>query len=117
MHVYRRRQGRDALRWATAQPELAARLAERLDSVDLPPDVLSRQEVQEQLLLALTELDSEDQELLIGFYFDGRTQAALAGVLGISERAIEGRLYRARRALRDRLAHLEPEENGHDPAR
>jgi RNA polymerase sigma factor CnrH len=94
--------------WIAAQPELARMLAQRFDTEALPAEVLARREVQQQLLLALTELASEEQELLIGFYFESQSHAALAERLSISERAVEGRLYRARQALRDRLAHLEP---------
>ncbi len=69
-------------------------------------EALARKEVQDQLLLALTGLSGDAQELLIGSYFEGRSHAELASMLNVSERAIEGRLYRARVALRDKLAHL-----------
>jgi RNA polymerase sigma factor (sigma-70 family) len=95
---------------AAADPALARALAERLDTELLPDELLARKEARDQLLLALTELSSDEQELLVAFYFDGHSQAALAEKLGLSERAVEGRLYRARLALRDRLAHLEPWE-------
>ena len=86
---------------------MAQSLATRFDTEDLPEQELARKEVQEQLLLALTELSSEAQEVLIGAYFEGRSQAELAARLGISPRAVEGRLYRARLALRDRLGGME----------
>jgi RNA polymerase sigma-70 factor (ECF subfamily) len=82
-------------------------LARRIDTEDLPEEVLLRKEVQDQLLLAMTALPSEVQELLIGFYFEGHSQVELAATRGVSERAIEGRLYRARLAFRDKLADLE----------
>jgi RNA polymerase sigma-70 factor (ECF subfamily) len=90
---------------------LARSLGERLDTEDLPDEVLARKEVQEQLLLALSELPSAEQELLIGFYFDGHPQARLAEMFGLTERAVEGRLYRARLALRDRLTGCELNED------
>jgi RNA polymerase sigma factor (sigma-70 family) len=90
-----------------ADPALARVLAERFDNEELPLDVLTRREVQDHVLLALTALPAGEQELLIGFYFEGRSQHELAAGLGISERAVEGRLYRARLALRDTLAHLD----------
>ncbi len=87
---------------------LARELADRLATEELPVKTLERKEVRDQLLLAVTALPSADQELVVGFYFDGRTQGELAAATGLSERAIEGRLYRARRALQDKLRHLEP---------
>ena len=87
--------------------DLARSLARRFDEEELPLDVLARREVHDQLLLALTELPADEQTLLIGFYFEGRPQRELAATLGIGERAVEGRLYRARLALRDKLAHFE----------
>jgi len=89
-----------------AQPDLARRLAQRFDTEDLPPETIARKEVQDQLLLAITEMTGDEQTLLIGRYFEGRTHTELAAILNISERAVEGRLYRARIALREKLAHL-----------
>lgn len=88
-------------------PALAGELAERLASEDLPIDVLQRREVRDQLLLALTSLAASEQDLIVGHYFEGRSFADLAGAHGLTPRAIEGRLYRARSALRERLRHLE----------
>lgn len=101
-----RRRGRDALAGAVADPRLAAQIAAQMDEADLPDELLTRREARDQLLLALTSLPAELQELIIAFYFDGRSQADLARLHKMSERAVEGRLYRARLALRDRLAHL-----------
>jgi RNA polymerase sigma-70 factor (ECF subfamily) len=100
-----RRSGRQNGR--LADPDLARFLARRFDEQELALDLLARQEVQDQLLLALTELPADEQALLIGFYFEGQTQRELATALGIGERAVEGRLYRARAALRDKLARLQ----------
>ena len=90
-----------------AAPHLAAELAERLTRAELPVDVLERQEVRDQLLLALTELPAADQELIVAHYFLGQPHAELATTSGASVRAVEGRLYRARAALREKLQHLE----------
>jgi RNA polymerase sigma factor (sigma-70 family) len=86
-------------------PELAADLADRLVSEELPPELLERKEVQDQMLLAITELTADEQELIVEHYFHDRSHAQLADRLGLSPRAIEGRLYRARQALRERLRH------------
>ncbi len=107
LREHRRRKSRAPLDGAVAEPELARALAQRFDTEELPPELLARKEVRDQLLLALTELPAADQELLAGFYFEGRCQADLAALLSMSVRAVEGRLYRARLALRDKLAHLQ----------
>lgn len=87
--------------------DLAARLADRLVSADLPAEQLQQREVRDQLLLAMTALPADDQALIIGCYFQNESHQALATRWGVSERAIEGRLYRARQALRQHLASLD----------
>ena len=51
-------------------------------------------------MLAITALDADAQEIVIARYVDDASHAQLAARFGVSERAIEGRLYRARQALR-----------------
>jgi len=92
-----------------ADPALAGELAERLICADMPAEIVERRETKDQLLLAITGLPAADQALIIGHYFDGRSHAELADELGAGERAIEGRLYRARQALRTKLKHLDEE--------
>lgn len=91
-----------------ADPALATALAEQLVSTELPDDVLARREVRDQLLLALTELPAAQQDLLVEHYFAERSHAELARRLDTTPRAVEGRLYRARQALRDALRNMEP---------
>ena len=91
-----------------ADPQLAAEVAERLVAHELPGDIVERKELHDQLLLAITELRSEEQELIIGHYLRDEPQRAIARRLGLSERAVEGRLYRARQALREALRELHP---------
>lgn len=79
---------------------LAGEIADELSSPSPALELLSRAEARDQLLLALTELESDHQDLLIEHYFGGVPQAAIAQRLETSERAVEGRLYRARQALR-----------------
>ena len=87
-------------------PELAGELANRLVSEELPPETLERKEVRDQLLLAITELAGRHQEFIVEHYFHARSHAELAARFGLSVRAVEGRLYRARQALRAKLKHL-----------
>jgi len=91
-----------------ADPRLSSVLADRLATEELPPKVLERKEVRDQLLLALTSLKTQEQELIISHYFQGRTHADLAEATGLSVRAVEGRLYRARQALQRNLRELDP---------
>ena len=93
-----------------ADPALAAELAERMVREELPPGLLEQRETRQQLMLALTTLSTADQELIVSHYFQDRSFAEIGKALSLSERAVEGRLYRARQALRARLAHLEENE-------
>ncbi|UCC29466.1 MAG: RNA polymerase sigma factor, partial [Phycisphaerales bacterium] len=86
---------------------VACELAQKIASEDLPDEYLQKQEVRDQLILAITELGTIEQEVIVGHYFQGESQACLAKRFCISERAVEGRLYRARRALRRKLKSLE----------
>lgn len=94
----------------TPGPALGAELADRLDREPLPASMLERAEVRTALMLAITELNADDQDLLVAHYIHGRSQADLGERFSLSARAVEGRLYRARSALRARLKHL-----GDDP--
>jgi RNA polymerase sigma-70 factor (ECF subfamily) len=101
-----RRQARRPASLPLPDPGLAGELAGRLVSAELPPKMLERKEVRDQLRLAITELDSADQELIVEHYFHDRSHAELAAEHGLSLRGVEGRLYRARQALRERLKNV-----------
>ena len=88
-------------------PNVAAELAGSIDREVLPQDILEKREIHDQLLLAITELRHEDQDLIIRHYVRGESFAEIAQAVNVSERAIEGRLYRARQQLRLKLSHLE----------
>ena len=87
---------------------LARELAERLETEELPLEMLQRREVHTQLLQAITDLSAEDQALIIGQYFQERSQEELARASNLSVRGVEGRLYRARLALRRKLREWDP---------
>ena len=101
-----RRQRRRPVSVPMADPALAAELSQRLVDEELPDEVISRREMRDQLLLAITLLSGDDQRLLLGRYVHGRSHAELARDSGASERAVEGRLYRARQQLRSALQNL-----------
>lgn len=60
-------------------------------------------EVTAEVQLALSRLPQEQAGLIRSFHFDRRCVADLAVSLGVSERAVEGRLRRARENLRREL--------------
>ncbi len=105
--AHRRRLANRPKQLPLADRARASELAKALESSPLPPELVDQKETKDQLLLALTQLPSDAQELIAGRYFRGWTVERLAGTLGLSLRAAEGRLYRARQALKQALAHLE----------
>lgn len=105
-----REQARPGRQRPAADPTLAAELADVLDQRELPAAELERAEVRTQLLLALTMLPADDQELLIRAHFRGQSHEQIARERNMTTRAVEGRLYRARAAMRELLAHLDPNE-------
>ncbi len=56
------------------------------------------------LRAAIDQLPSKLQRVIYMHYLDEAGIAEVAGLLGVSVRAVEGRLYRARAALKNRLA-------------
>jgi len=99
--LYRRRQGRGR--------KLASRYAERLRDGQQagrtpdPLDWLLADELRSGVRQALSRLPPRDVEILLLKYTEGWRYQQLAGRLGISESAVEARLHRARRRLRDAL--------------
>ena len=59
---------------------------------------------------ALDRLPAAQARLLEAFHFDRKPVAEIAASSGLSERAIEGRLRRARVRLRGLVEHELPEE-------
>jgi RNA polymerase sigma factor (sigma-70 family) len=60
-------------------------------------------EVATMLHIALDKLRPRQAWLIEAFHFDGKGMAEIADELGISERAAEGRMRRAREALKTHL--------------
>lgn len=61
----------------------------------------------ERLRAAFTELTDTHQQVLRMHYLDETSAREVAALLGITPKAVEDRLYQARRALRERLQRLE----------
>ncbi|MBX6312375.1 MAG: RNA polymerase sigma factor [Isosphaeraceae bacterium] len=100
--LYRRRCGR--------QHKLADRFARRLRDTGGPApeadplDWLVRVERDRLVGEALARLPRRDAEILLLKYTEGWSYRDLAAHLGLSESAVEARLHRVRRRLRDELA-------------
>ncbi len=69
-------------------------------------DTAPESQLQAALDAALAQLDAAERALLTAKYFSGVDVRTLALQLGISEKAAESRLTRARTALREKLAAL-----------
>lgn len=73
------------------------------DQVGIDDAASDRQEL-DRVTRAISALPANLREPLVLRTIEGLSQAETADVLGISEKAVETRLYRARRTLADRLA-------------
>lgn len=95
----------DCLRERRRKGALAAEtLGEELaDSAPGPEEELLRRERAERLRAALAELGEADRRLFYRKYYYLQTTAQLAAELGMTERAVEGRLYRIKKRLRAKL--------------
>lgn len=83
------------------------------DAVEITPDIPStdptpeehilRQEQQQELKRALSVLSQKDRLLFFRKYYYLQSTAQIALELGMTERAVEGRLYRVKKRLRKLL--------------
>ena len=62
-----------------------------------------QQERRQALERALTALPQRDRLLFYRKYYYRQSTAQIAAELGTTERAVEGRLYRIKKALREQL--------------
>jgi RNA polymerase sigma-70 factor (ECF subfamily) len=101
----------DQLRRAEDIPLDSVSAADVLAAVD-QNKVSDSAEVAAAVTRALTRLPKSQARLLESFHFERSKVAELAASLGISERAIEGRLRRARERLRHELEITMKAEGG-----
>ena len=81
-----------------------------LETADETPDQSSDLESRQMLSLMeekIATLPHSLREPFVLVTFDGRSQAETAALLGISEKAVESRIYRARNKLRDAAKNFE----------
>jgi RNA polymerase sigma factor (sigma-70 family) len=73
------------------------------DSIPQPDHVAGLDEEREDLLRSLSRLVDDDRQLLERIYWDGYTEAEIAGLLGISQQAVSKRKQRILLGLRRRF--------------
>ncbi|MBK8974616.1 MAG: sigma-70 family RNA polymerase sigma factor [Planctomycetes bacterium] len=69
-----------------------------------PDEAIARADERARVRAAVDRLPPAWAEVVWAFYFDAADTRTVAALLGTSERSVEGRLHRARRALRALLA-------------
>ena len=92
-----------ALNRARAVPRhaSAADIPENTPSAEPSPEEQAlRRERQEALMTELARLPSNDRALIYRKYYYRQSTAQIAAELGLTERAVEGRLYRLKKQLR-----------------
>lgn len=70
---------------------------------ETPEEALLRQEQADRLCLALRRLSETERALFYRKYYYCQSTAQMAAEMGLSERAVEGKLYRLRKQLRRAL--------------
>ena len=104
--MYRRKHGR--------RRKLEQRFAERLESQPRPNtapnplDWVISEERRELVRIGLSRLNPKDAEILLLKYTENWSYRQIADHLDTTESAIESRLHRARKKLREIMANLEP---------
>jgi len=88
------------------QRDQAVRLGNIFDNQPLPEEFMERRETLDYLISAIETLGDDDREMIHHYYFLGESQQLIADTMGVTVRAVGGRLYRSRQVLRDKLAHL-----------
>lgn len=68
-----------------------------------PEELMLRQERKEQLSKAVSRLTTQERSIFYRKYYYLQSTAQVAAELGMSERAVEGRLYRLRKKLRSEM--------------
>lgn len=85
--------------------DFASVCVQELAPASLSSIVAHKREAQ-SLVQALREIPVEDQVVLELMYFEGLSGSELAGVLGLPEGTVRGRLARGKQRLRERIAVL-----------
>lgn len=100
--MYRRKRGR--IRKLTDRYVQRRRPTEHDPESPEPLEWLLAQERRKMVRTALSHLDPRDAEMLLLKYTENWSYAQIAKHLGVSHSAVESRLHRARKRMRDQLA-------------
>ena len=93
-----------ALNRARKQGSSGEELSSELPSAEpTPEERLLQQERRQALLSALGRLGQKERVLFYRKYYYRQSTAQIAAELGMTERAVEGRLYRIKKTLREQL--------------
>ena len=93
-----------ALNRVRKQGSSGEELSSELPSAEpTPEERLLQQERRQALLSALGRLGQKERVLFYRKYYYRQSTAQIAAELGMTERAVEGRLYRIKKALRKAL--------------
>jgi RNA polymerase sigma-70 factor (ECF subfamily) len=84
-------------------------LASIKDNGLMPDEQLAIKELRAAIKECLLILPKEKRQLLYMRYWQNLTLEKIASILGISERSVEGKLYRAKLALREEISQNYPE--------
>jgi len=103
LKVVARNAARDGGRKQRRYLTLLGRLALRWSTVEEPASEPAESNWQAMLTETLDELSPDERRLVEGKYLDGAATRELSSSTGLTERAVESRLLRLRRQLRERL--------------
>jgi RNA polymerase sigma-70 factor (ECF subfamily) len=95
--------GRAELPLSTFPEHVLDGLADAVDRTPLPDELLARQETQMLIRECLTELNTRYRQALLWKYAEDRKVARIAVGLGVSEKAAESLLARARESFKNAL--------------
>jgi RNA polymerase sigma factor (sigma-70 family) len=82
-----------------------------IDLINCPDNTLQQPKAQFTSLetfLAISSLGRKKAKILEAFYYDGMSVREIANTMEISERAVEGKLRRARQSLKSLLPEIKP---------
>ncbi len=107
---------RDRMRWLSRHqnvslhapsPETDRTLSDTLPDPGVSPhERLEQSERVQEIKRALAQIPEDLRTPLILVEYEDRSQAEIAEILNCSPKAVENRLYRARKLLREKLRHL-----------
>lgn len=80
-----------------------------LDEQPLPDEILEQKETADLVRTALTRIDPKQSDVLQDMYIRNLSARQIGLRLNIKEKAVHNLLYRARKALRDKLIELAPQ--------